>query len=106
MRPTGGSSVPFDLSALHFTHLSIRAYVGGAVDTIGYVLASVLEAGEEIVRYLRSERLLDRAKIEIVPCYHGEQATVNVSIGVFSCIAKAAILLAHTKGRRKRCKTK
>ena len=93
----GGGGIPFDLTALHFSSISLDVYAGGDLLGATYLLSSLIGVMDAAMRYLESEKLLDRAEIRVIPCYINRQTSANLSIRVFTSIIKFSASFIHTK---------
>ena len=91
-----GSSISFDIRALHFSSVTVDVYAGGDLFAATYVLSALIAVMDAAMRYLESERLLDHASVRVMPCYINEQSSVNLSIRFFTSPIKFLSSFIHT----------
>lgn len=82
--------------ALYFREIILTAYIGGDPQSVSLFLGGALISLDAALEYLDKIGRLDERKVRILPCYVGNQSTVNFSISVFSSIALLLSTLAHT----------
>ena len=93
------NKIPFGLTCIRITALRVTVY-GGAEVTSTSLFTSFLSAlCDVMIRYLRQEKVLDRAEVRVLPCYVNEQGTAIISIRLFSGIALFLSGIIHTKSR-------
>ena len=88
--------LPFLFTAIHINDLNVSVYTSGDPSSLSIAISTCLQIINSFIGYLKNHNRLDKSKVLILPCYLNEQATVNFSICVYSCIALVIFSFAYT----------